>query len=102
MAADIPTVTREAVWDRQDGQCARCGNRGFQIHHRIRRRDGGHGIANLVGLCGACHTWAHGHPRDAMELGYIVSAYVDDVAEVRIKTFMGWAKFTHDKKVVLV
>jgi hypothetical protein len=37
-----------------------------------------------------------------MELGYIVSAYVDDVAEVRIKTFMGWAKFTHDKKVVLV
>lgn len=102
MSNDIPAATRRLVWERQDGQCARCGNRGTDIHHRIRRRDGGHGIANLVGLCRTCHSWVHAHPKQAQDSGYIVGPYVEDVAVALIKTFMGWAQFTHEGKVVLV
>lgn len=100
--SEIPTAARKAVWERQNNQCARCGNAGHDIHHRMRRREGGHGIANLVGLCRTCHSWVHAHPKQAQDKGFIVSPYVEDVSVVLIKTFMGWAQFTHDKKVVLV
>lgn len=90
----IPTKAREVVRERQLGQCARCGSRYAEIHHRQRRREGGHGYANLVGLCGTDHKWAHANPVPAKEQGYIVDPHIDDIASVRIKTFMGWMRFT--------
>lgn len=96
----IPTKIREQVWDRQDKQCARCGNRGTEIHHRQRRRDGGHLIENCVGLCGTCHRWAHSQPHNAKEAGFIVSPFVEDVASVPLKTFMGWLNFTPEGGMV--
>lgn len=86
----IPTKAREVVRARQNSQCARCGNRYAELHHRQRRREAGHGYEILVGLCGTCHKWAHANPVRAKEVGYIVDPYVSDVAAVPIKTFMGW------------
>lgn len=77
-------------------QCARCGCPYTALHHRLRRRDGGHGYANLVGLCDTDHKWAHANPRAAKEHGYIVDPHVTDIASVRIKTFMGWMRFTDE------
>lgn len=92
----IPTKAREVVRERQNGQCARCGNTYSELHHRQRRREAGHGYEILVGLCGSDHRWAHKYPAAAKEHGYIVSPYEDDVAAVPIKTFMGWMQFDVD------
>lgn len=92
----IPTAARAAVRERQDGQCARCGNLYTEIHHRQRRRDGGHGLANLVGLCHDDHKWVHANPKRARDAGYIVSAHVEDVALVPVATFAGSMFFEED------
>lgn len=84
------------VRERQDGQCCRCGNTYRELHHRQRRREGGHEVCNLVGLCPTCHKWAHANPKAAQQFGYIVQPHVDDVAAVPIKSFMGWVRFTED------
>lgn len=89
----IPTKARQVVRERQDGQCARCGNTYSDLHHRQRRREAGHGYEILVGLCGTDHKWAHANPVRAKEDGYIVDPYVADVTAVPIKTFMGWMTF---------
>ncbi|ALY10600.1 HNH endonuclease [Arthrobacter phage Tank] len=98
----IPTRARELVRERQNGQCARCGSGYSEVHHRQRRREGGHAIEILVGLCTTDHRWAHANPKRAQELGFIVSVHETDVASVPIKTFMGWVRFTTDGKVVFV
>ena len=92
----IPTAAREAVRRRQDGQCARCGAAYTEVHHRRRRREGGHEVGNLVGLCTTDHRWAHAHPTQARADGYIVSAHDADPATVPIRTFMGWVLFDND------
>lgn len=56
--------------------CERCLGRGCDVHHRQRRRAGGHGIENLVYLCRTCHSWVHAHPAEARGEGFIVSASV--------------------------
>lgn len=43
----------------------------------MRRRDGGHGMWNLVLLCRDCHHWVHVHPQEAREHGYIISAHME-------------------------
>lgn len=93
--SEIPSAVRAAVKERQDNQCARCGNRGAQHHHRMRRREGGHGKANIVYLCGTCHRWAHANPAAAVEHGYIIPTHVDveAICTIPIKTFMGWVTF---------
>lgn len=92
----IPTRAREKVRERQGNQCCRCGNRYSELHHRQRRREAGHGLDVLVGLCGTDHKWAHANPVAAKEHGYIVDPYVEDVAMVPIKSFMGWVLFDKD------
>jgi len=82
--------------------CCRCGNTYSELHHRQRRRDGGHGLDVLVGLCGTDHRWCHANPVRAKEQGYIVDPYVDDVSDIPIRTFMGWVKFTKDGGVSFV
>lgn len=100
--SQIPTKARGVVRERQNGQCARCGNRYTELHHRQRRREAGHGLEILVGLCGSDHKWAHANPVKAKEHGYIVDPYVEDVASVPIKTFMGWVRFDKDGGTVFV
>ena len=70
-----------------------------EIHHRQRRREGGHGYANLVGLCGTDHRWAHANPVRARELGYIISVHEKNPESVPIKSFMGWVRFTKEGEI---
>lgn len=93
MGNEIPTKAREVVRERQGGQCARCGNTYTALHHRMRRREGGHGYENLVGLCDTCHKFVHGSPKVAQEYGYIIPTHVEDVSTVPLKSFMGWVLF---------
>lgn len=61
----------------------------------MRRREGGHGKANIVYLCRTDHRWVHANPMLAAERGYIIPTHVP-VAEIcnqHIRTFMGWVTF---------
>lgn len=100
--SEIPTAARNAVRERQNGQCARCGNAYSDLHHRQRRREGGHGVHNLVGLCRTDHKWVHANPKRAREDGFIIGVHEKDVASIFIKTFMGWMIFTEDGEAVFV
>lgn len=79
---DVPPENRAAVRARSGGRCEAalpgvCTVNATDVHHRRRRRDGGHEVANLLDLCRACHRWAHDNPARARELGVIVSVYAD-------------------------
>lgn len=58
-----------------DGRCER--------HHRMRRRDGGDRLSNLLVLRPECHHYWTAHPEEARERGLIVSALggLDPAAE---------------------
>ena len=78
MSNDLTAEDRTAVFDRDNGQCQRCFQRGGHIHHRRRRgiRDSHtHCGCNTILLCGECHNWVHGHPEEARRLGFIVSVW---------------------------
>lgn len=82
----IPGTTREKVKQRDNNQCFRCGAPATNIHHRQRRRVGGHEMSNLIMLCGmgntsGCHGYVHKHPRWAMDEGFIVSSYSDPTTQ---------------------
>src|SRR4029079_10837834 len=85
----LPQGRREEVWLRDAGLCQRCGGEGTDVHHRMRRRDGGHSEWNLVLLCRPCHAWAHAHPDKAREYGYIISAYME-IEEARLVPLTNW------------
>lgn len=61
-------IQRKKAWDRDGGQCQRCGEavelRDAQVHHVIGRGMGGgrrdDAIENLETLCLACHMREHG------------------------------------------
>lgn len=77
-ATQIPTKSRDAVQQRENGRCARCGGQGAHWHHRRSRsvRDAlTHNPANGVLLCTVDHAFVHAHPKKAMEEGFIVSRY---------------------------
>jgi len=64
---DATPKQRHAVWLRQGGGCAteHCRHSIDHVHHRRRWSDGGPtDLANLVGLCSACHR--HEHRNDTM------------------------------------
>ena len=60
---DISEATRQAVLERDNGQCQACGQAGdnrLQLHHVIYRSQGGsHDEENLVTLCFDCHKDVH-------------------------------------------
>lgn len=95
----IPTKAREVVRERQDGLCARCGNQFTEIHHRQRRREGKHGYANLVGLCGTDHRFVHANPKWARDNGYIISVHIQDIALTPIITYAGTMFFEDDGSI---
>lgn len=82
----IPGVIRKKVHERDGGRCVRCGGQASDLHHRQRRREGGHVLSNLISLCGrgntsGCHGWAHSHPAEARDEGFIVSAWGDPLTQ---------------------
>jgi hypothetical protein len=60
---DIPPSVVRFVWRRDGGRCRVPGcrsARGLEVHHIVRRADGGsHDPSGLVLLCGACHRSHH-------------------------------------------
>lgn len=98
MGSAIPMSVRKFVTDR-DRLCVRCGGAPSDIHHRQRRREGGHALCNVVRLCRTCHSWAHAHPEEARKTGFIVSLYEDDVTSVPIKAFWGWGAIHPDGSI---
>ncbi|GAA3009264.1 HNH endonuclease [Microbacterium aurantiacum] len=77
-SADPMAEARPVVHDRSRGMCERCcARRATDVHHRQLRRHGDHQPANLVDLCRECHEWAHKHPAEARESGFIVSGRID-------------------------
>ena len=56
--------------------CERCGGLAGEIHHITYRSHGGDNeFANLIGLCVACHQWAHTRADRAEYLLKISSRY---------------------------
>lgn len=102
MAKQVPDKVREAVWSRDMNACVRCASPATELHHRRRRRDGGHGTENCVAACLGCHQWFHSHPADARDCGWIVSAYDDNPAETPMKCWYGWVLLDSDGVASLV
>lgn len=90
MGNAIPTQVRKDVRARDNDQCVVCGGRGTDLHHRQRRRDGGHARTNIILLCRDDHAKVHANPEWARERGLIVSAYSDSARYVPVRTFAGW------------
>ena len=85
---DVPQATRDELRIRSRGGCEagladNCTRVATDVHHRKRRRDGGHAITNLLDLCRPCHAYAHSAPNVARLAGVIVSVY-EDPADVRV------------------
>lgn len=85
----IPTEVRQAVDARERRLCMRCGARGREIHHRVRRREGGHALSVCILLCRTCHRWAHAHPTEAKMYGFIVPPWRDALVRP-VKSYRGW------------
>lgn len=90
-ATSIPRSSRDAVEQRENGRCARCGGKGAHWHHRRSRsvRDViTHNPANGVLLCSVDHAYVHANPKQAMEEGFIVSRY-DNPTEISFRRWDG-------------
>lgn len=100
MTGPIPTKARQEIAVRDNSQCRRCGMRGYEIHHRKRRREGGHGLENLVLLCRPCHAASHSDPPRARSTGFIVPTWVSEAWTVPLKMFAGWGLLLPDGHVL--
>lgn len=83
--------TRRDVLKRDGAQCAVCGERAGDVHHRRRRGLGGSskpqiafGWANLISLCRLCHSWVHDSRTEALEAGFVLEGS-DVAAEVPVQ-----------------
>lgn len=78
-STDWPQSVRDAVRRRSGGRCeigvAGCRGKADQVHHRQRRMPGNSTLDNALNVCASCHEYAHSHPAEAIEKGWIVSAY---------------------------
>lgn len=83
---------------RSGGYCERgCGRNlvGTTVraerHHRMRRRDGGDRLSNLLLLCTLCHRHITEHPEEAAANGWIVYALADvEPADVPVRLADGY------------
>ncbi len=93
----IPSKVRTDLRMRDGVTCLLCLRIATDAHHRMRRRDGGHVLSNLVRLCRHHHDWAHANPVAARAIGIIIPALRKpelDPAEVPVKTLQhGWCLF---------
>lgn len=91
---EIPTATRRKVNDRDEMRCQVCGAIGSEIQHRVRRREGGHRLSNLIRVCSFDHRAIHANPGWALERGFTLSAVIDvDPSQSPVHTYRGWALF---------
>lgn len=95
----IPSDVRLGVDARDQRRCVRCGAASRALHHRQRRREGGHGFENLISLCLADHRWAHANPSEARDAGYIVSVHATDIESVPILAYYGWVRLMSDRSL---
>lgn len=88
------TDATNALLRRSGGRCERRGcdlyRTGIERHHRIRRRDGGDRLANLLALCPDCHAHITRHPAEARENGWIVTAHAADPTTVPVLIAGTW------------
>lgn len=75
-------TARQTVLARAGWRCERCLSLPIDhVHHRRPKGSGGTSLewvdapANLVALCRQCHEWAHAHPREARESGWLISKW---------------------------
>jgi 5-methylcytosine-specific restriction enzyme A len=75
--------TRKVVAAR-DEYCVRCLREATDVHHRKVKGVGGtsdqevaFGLANLILLCRACHSYVHQNPAEAYKTGYLVHSWDD-------------------------
>lgn len=88
--SDIPRAVRAAVKGRERGLCLNCSSgRASQIHHRLRRREGGHALSVCILVCATCHYEAHHNVAWARRRGLIVPTYADPLV-VPVKSWRGW------------
>lgn len=94
MSNEIPAGVRRAVNARDDARCQICGAIGTEIQHRIRRREGGHRLSNLIRVCSTDHRALHANPAWALERGYTVSAVMDvDPSQIAVHSYRGWVLY---------
>lgn len=94
MSNEIPTDVRRKVNDRDEARCQICGAIGTEIQHRIRRREGGHRLSNLIRVCSTDHRALHANPAWALERGYTVSAVMDvDPSQIAVHSYRGWVLY---------
>lgn len=98
MSNDIPTATRHAVIERDFNRCVVCSGQGTEIQHRMRRREGKHGLGNLVRICSGCHRKVHAEPEWATARGLTVPTWVEraHIELVPVKTWRGWVFITDE------
>lgn len=81
---DAWQLVTDVLLTRDGSFCGWCG-REFGTdgvrHHRMRRREGGDGLANLVLLHDACHKEVHASPAFARDRGFIVSVHGDSTRQ---------------------
>jgi hypothetical protein len=90
---------------RDGDRCARDGDaRELQVHHRVPRGQGGRDYAeNLVTLCVLCHRWAHAHPHEAREGGWLLRS-MDNPGIIPVKHFswpLGLVLLGHDLDFII-
>lgn len=100
---EIPRKTRFAVIERDGDRCLACAAVGTEIQHRVRRREGGHEMSNLMRICSTCHRRVHSNPKWAQSKGYTISAVQDINPEsIPLWTFKGWLMLRDDGSVHVV
>ena len=100
---EIPRKTRLAVIARDRDKCLACGAKGTEIQHRVRRREGGHAMGNLMRVDATCHRRIHSNPAWAVAKGYTVSAVQNlDPALIPLWTFNGWTLLHNDGTTTVI
>lgn len=58
-------------------------------------------MANLLGLCGCCHTWAHSRVSQAREIGWIVPSWADPhTMPARLRDGVWWLRVDGSREAV--
>lgn len=67
-------IWAQAVKERDNYICQKCGSKGGHAHHigtRSKRPDLRHVLTNGITLCTSCHAWVHHHPKEAIKMGLL-------------------------------
>jgi len=89
---------------RDAGRCGWCGkhlDNDAARHHRMRRREGGDRLANLVMIHMRCHVYIHGHPLEAKERGFIVPPWADLLTTPLVTQRGAWLLDDEGTKVLI-